>query len=140
MARRAAPLPRSLAQAFKAARGQLQRELEPHGVHAGQDYLLEVLWEEDGLGVGAIAERLGIEAPTVVRTVQRMEASGLVRRVRDPHDRRRARVVLTDRGRAVEPAVRRALDAVTRSATRGFSAQERDTLRELLERVRTNLR
>jgi DNA-binding MarR family transcriptional regulator len=82
------PLVRLLAVAFKRSRARVQRELEELGVHAGQEYLLDVLSEEDGLTVGAIAERLGTEVPTVVRTVQRMEAGGLVAREPDPEYRR----------------------------------------------------
>ena len=141
MARRpAAPLLRLLSSSFKRSRARLQRELDEQGVHAGQDYLIEVLSEEEeGLTVGEIAERLGVEVPTVVRTAQRMEASGLVTKERDPRDRRRSRIVLTERGRAVEPAVRAALRDLERSAMRGLSAAERAQLLDLLARVRTNL-
>jgi DNA-binding MarR family transcriptional regulator len=133
------PVPRLLAQAFKASRALAQRRLEVHGVHAGQDYLLEALWAQDGQTVGALAERLRVEVPTVVRTVQRMEAAGLVRREPDPADRRRSRIVLTDRGRAVEPDVRAALREVEEIATAGFSDGERRAFRDLLARARENL-
>jgi len=141
MARRpAAPLLRLLSSSFKLSRARLQRELDEQGVHAGQDYLIELLAEaEEGPTVGEIAERLGIEVPTVVRTVQRMEASGLVAKERDPRDRRRSRIVLTERGRAVEPAVRAALRDIERTAMRGLSAAQREQLFDLLARVRTNL-
>jgi DNA-binding MarR family transcriptional regulator len=136
---RRTPLPRLLAQAFKASRGQVQRRLDALGMHAGQDYLVDVLSEHDGLSVGEVAERLGVEVPTVVRTVQRMEAAGIVAREPDPRDRRRSRIVLTKRGREAEPGVHAALDDVTKTATRGFSREETEQLRSLLERVRTNL-
>jgi MarR family transcriptional regulator, organic hydroperoxide resistance regulator len=138
-AKPAAPLLRLLASSFKLTRARLQRELEQYGVHAGQDYLLEVLWEEDGLTVGEIAVRLEIEVPTVVRTVQRMEVSGVVRREPDPADRRRSRIVLTQRGRDLEPVVRGALDAVSDAATHGLTEEQAAQLEELLRRVRANL-
>lgn len=118
----------------------LQRELDEHAVHAGQDYLIELLVEtEDGLTVGEIAERIGIETPTVVRTVQRMEAGGLVAKRRDPRDGRRSRIQLTATGRNVAPDVQAALRGVERRATRGLSADEREQLLALLSRVRANL-
>jgi DNA-binding MarR family transcriptional regulator len=134
------PVPRALAAAFKAARADLQRRLEPFGVHAAQDYLLEALSEHDRVSVGELAERLRVEVPTVVRMVGRMQAAGLVDRVRDEHDRRRSLIVLTERGRAVAPAAREALADASHAATRGFSAAERAQLLDLLERVRANLR
>ncbi len=39
-----------------------------------------------------LADRLGIEGPTLVRHIDRLVADGLVRRVRDPQDRRVSRV------------------------------------------------
>jgi MarR family transcriptional regulator, organic hydroperoxide resistance regulator len=134
-----ATLIRLLAASFKLSRARLQDELEPHGVHAGQDYLVQVLADEDGLSIGEMASRLAVEVPTVVKTVQRMEAAGIVRREPDPADRRLRRIVLTERGRAVEPLVRAALVDVTSTATTGLSDAERAQLVALLERVRRNL-
>jgi DNA-binding MarR family transcriptional regulator len=138
-AKPAAPLLRLLASSFKLTRARLQQELEQYGVHAGQDYLLEVLWAQDGLTVGEIAERLAIEVPTVVRTVQRMEVAGVVRREPDPVDRRRSRIVLTQRGRELEPVVRGALCSVSREATEGLTEAEAEQLEALLGRVKRNL-
>jgi MarR family transcriptional regulator, organic hydroperoxide resistance regulator len=135
----AAPLLRLLAGSFKLTRARLQRELEQYGVHAGQDYLLETLWEQDGLTVGEIAARLAIEVPTVVRTVQRMEVAGVVRREPDPADRRRSRIVLTQRGRELEPVVRGALCSVSQAATDGLTEAEVEELQALLLRVKRNL-
>jgi DNA-binding MarR family transcriptional regulator len=135
-----APLIRLLALTFKRSRTLIQRDLEQHGLHAGQDYLLELLSDEpDGLTVGEMAARLGIEVPTAVRTAQRMEAAGLVEKRRDPTDRRRSLIVLTERGRELDPVAREALRRAERSVTRGLSAAERKQLLELLERVLANL-
>jgi DNA-binding MarR family transcriptional regulator len=133
-------LMRALAKAFKAVNAELARRLEPHGVHPGQDYLLEQLWREDGQPVGVLAERIGIEVPTLVRTVTRMEAAGLVRREPDPADRRRAIVRLTRRGRRLETVVPAILAEVTELATAGMTESERADLLRLLGEVREGLR
>ena len=55
----------------------------------------------DGRGpttIGALAAELGLAATTVTRQVAAMDADGLVRRSRDPHDGRACRVELTDEG------------------------------------------
>jgi MarR family transcriptional regulator, organic hydroperoxide resistance regulator len=66
--------------------------LQEHGLHAGQEFLLELLWEEDGLTPGELAQRRGIDTATVTVTAQRMEQAGMVRRVPDPEHRRLIRV------------------------------------------------
>jgi DNA-binding MarR family transcriptional regulator len=60
--------------------------------------------------LGALADRLAVEAPHVTRQVQRLERAGFVERVPDPEDRRAQRVRISDQGaEAVE-----CLRAVTR--------------------------
>jgi DNA-binding MarR family transcriptional regulator len=131
---------RAVAKAYKAINAELARRLEPHGVHPGQDYLLELLWREDGQPVGVLAERIGIEVPTLVRTVTRMEAAGVVRRDPDPADRRRVIVRLTRRGRRLERVVPAILAEVTELATAGMTESERSDLVRLLGEVREGVR
>jgi DNA-binding MarR family transcriptional regulator len=130
---------RALAKAFKGVNAELGRRLEPHGVHPGQDYVLDELWREDGQPVGVLAGRIGIEVPTLVRTLTRMEAAGLLRREADPADGRRAIVRLTDRGRELEEVVPGILAEVTERATAGMSEAERRRLLTLLRDLRQNL-
>jgi len=131
---------RAVAKAYKALNAELARRLEPHGVHPGQDYLLEHLWREDGQPIGVLAERIGIEVPTLVRTVTRMEAAGVVRRDPDPADRRRVIVRLTRRGRRLESVVPAILAEVTELATAGMTESERADLVRLLGEVRESMR
>jgi MarR family transcriptional regulator, organic hydroperoxide resistance regulator len=130
---------RALAKAFKGVNAELGRRLEPHGVHPGQDYVLDELWHQDGQPVGVLAGRIGIEVPTLVRTLTRMEAAGLLRREADPADGRRAIVRLTERGRKLEEVVPPILAEVTERATAGMSEAEAEQLLRLLRDLRENL-
>jgi DNA-binding MarR family transcriptional regulator len=130
---------RALAKAFKGVNAELARRLEPHGVHPGQDYLLDELWHEDGQTVGSLAARIGVEVPTAVRTVSRMEAAGLLRREPDPADGRRVLVRLTARGKELERIVPPILAEVTERATAGMSEAEREQLLRLLRDLRESL-
>jgi MarR family transcriptional regulator, organic hydroperoxide resistance regulator len=67
-----------------------------------QYLVLSALWESDGLSVGAIGERLGLDSSNVTPLVKRMEGSGLVSRVRNPADERQVVVSLTDAGRDMQ--------------------------------------
>jgi DNA-binding MarR family transcriptional regulator len=128
-----------LATVSRAAKARGEQTLIAHGVHAGQEFLLERLWREEGLTPGELSRRLGIETPTVVKMVQRMEAAGLVERRPHPTDARLVQVYLTARGKALEQAVPVALDQVIDGMLAGFSVDERAQLEALLERVRQNL-
>ncbi len=67
-----------------------------------QYLVLSALWELDGQSVGAIAERLGLDSSNVTPLIKRMEAAGLLSRVRNPADERQVVVSLTDHGREMQ--------------------------------------
>uniref|UniRef100_B0T786 Transcriptional regulator, MarR family n=1 Tax=Caulobacter sp. (strain K31) TaxID=366602 RepID=B0T786_CAUSK len=67
-----------------------------------QYLVLSALWETDGLSIGAIAERLGLDSSNVTPLVKRMEAAKLLSRERNPADERQVVVSLTDLGRGMQ--------------------------------------
>jgi DNA-binding MarR family transcriptional regulator len=110
-----------------------------HGVHEGQQFILRLLWAEDGQAPGEIARRLGLATPTVTRAATRMEASGLLRREPHPGDRRLVRLLLTERGRSLEDVIGSETDRLTERALATFGPAERDALIRALTAIRHNL-
>ncbi len=100
--------------------------------------LLE-LWKEDGLKGSELADRLGVEPPTVTRMIRRMESCGFVERRPDPTDARSFRAYLTEKGRALEEPVARIWEEIEEKTLLGISPEEKLTLRRLLARIRENL-
>ncbi|HYF56612.1 MAG TPA: MarR family transcriptional regulator [Salinarimonas sp.] len=88
--------------AFTAAYKPL---LEPLGLTYPQYLVLLVLWERDGCMVKEIAHRLHLDSGTVTPLLKRMEAGGLLRRLRDTVDERQVRIELTEKGRLLQPEV-----------------------------------
>lgn len=128
-----------MSEVSRAMKTHFQRALQAYGVYAGQQFILKCLWEEEGLTPGEIAERLGIETPTVSRAVQRMERAGFVQRQPDSADARLVRVYLTETGRGLEHAINTVLAEATQQALADFSTEECDTLIVLLRRLHRNL-
>jgi MarR family transcriptional regulator for hemolysin len=116
-------------------RGAADDAMSRHGVRVGQNLLLEVLWETDGLTPGELADHVHVATPTVVKSATRMEASGLLSRRRDPDDARLVRLYLTDRGRSVRHAIEAERDALERRATAMLTAQERQHLLSALTKI-----
>jgi MarR family transcriptional regulator, organic hydroperoxide resistance regulator len=110
-----------------------------YGVHAGQQFILRCLWDEDGLAPGEIASRLGLSTPTVTKATARMEAVGLVARRPHPTDRRLVRIQLTKSGRSLQSEIDKEIERMTERALRSLSDRQRDQLVRLLSEVRRNL-
>lgn len=72
--------------------------LAPHGLTVGQIGLLASLRRSQGIGVGALAERLSADASTVSRLLKPLLATGYLIITPDPHDGRAKLVRLTDAG------------------------------------------
>jgi len=62
---------------------------------------LDVLERQGAVAAGQLARQTGLTSGAMTAAVDRLEASGYVRRVRDEHDRRRVLIELTDRAQDV---------------------------------------
>ncbi|MFD1951515.1 MarR family winged helix-turn-helix transcriptional regulator [Sphingomonas arantia] len=69
--------------------------LDRLGLTYPQYLVLNVLWRDDSLAVGQIAERLSLEASTLTPLLKRLEVAGLVQRARNPANERQVIVSLT---------------------------------------------
>jgi DNA-binding MarR family transcriptional regulator len=75
--------------------------LDPLELTYPQYLVLGALWEEDGLGVCAIGDRLALEPSTITPLVKRLEQAGFVTRQRNAIDERQVHVRLTQKGQDV---------------------------------------
>lgn len=82
----------------------LQVEAADTQISAHQAQLLSYLDERDPTMVGELAEHMGVTPSTMSLTLKRLEGVGLVRRDRDPADRRVVDVRLTEEGTRVRDA------------------------------------
>jgi DNA-binding MarR family transcriptional regulator len=80
--------------------------LEPLGLTYPQYLVMLVLWQEDGVTVSAIGSRLGLDSGTLTPLLKRLEAAGLLSRIRDAADERQVRITLTGPGRGLKAKAR----------------------------------
>ena len=76
--------------------------LDEVGLTYPQYLAMLVLWEEDGLTVSALGERLFLDSGTLTPLLKRLESSGLIARLRDVEDERRVHITLTAAGRKLK--------------------------------------
>ena len=66
--------------------------LAPLGLTYPQYLVMVVLWEADGLSVGELGGRLGLDSGTLTPLLKRLERQGFVERRRDAGDERSVRL------------------------------------------------
>jgi len=76
--------------------------LDELGLTYPQYLAMLVLWEGDGLTVSELGERLSLDSGTLTPLLKRLEAAGLITRIRDVEDERRVHVTLTAAGRKLK--------------------------------------
>ena len=86
------------------------------GLTYPQYLALLVLWEDDGLSVGELGERLFLDSGTLTPLLKRLESAGLVSRLRAVDDERRVRVTLTPAGRALKARAAQIPGCILRAA------------------------
>ncbi len=94
-------LGRRLALTHKAVHEWVDRLLAPHEASITDWIVLKSLQRPEaagGISQRELATRMGIEPPTVLRHLDRLEGAGLVARRRDDRDRRVVRVTMTAAG------------------------------------------
>jgi MarR family transcriptional regulator, organic hydroperoxide resistance regulator len=123
---------RAMAEAAEAA-------FNRHGIRAGQQFILQCLWEEDCLSPGVVARRLHLATPTVTRAATRMEAAGLLTRRPHPADARLVRLCLTERGQALREVVDEEMRRLTDRALVTLEPPERAQVVRYLTEIRRNL-
>jgi MarR family transcriptional regulator, organic hydroperoxide resistance regulator len=76
--------------------------LDELGLTYPQYLVMLVLWEGDGLMVSELGQRLYLDSGTLTPLLKRLEAAGLVSRMRAAEDERRVHIHLTAAGRKLK--------------------------------------
>lgn len=129
---------RSTAKAFESAFDQELRKKAD--ITVAQSRVIGVLaLVKDGMTQKEIANRIGIEAPSIVPIIDKLEEQGIVVRRADRNDRRNNRIFLTDKSEAKwELIIKCALD-LEKSSYRGLSDEEIEITKKTLRRIGENI-
>jgi MarR family transcriptional regulator, organic hydroperoxide resistance regulator len=102
-----------------------------------QYLVMRLLWQRGAARVKAIGATLALDYGTLSPLLKRLEARGLVRRVRRSDDERSVEITLTDAGEAMRPNAERVPTEVSRAIGLDEKASEdlRATLRQLTDAV-----
>lgn len=122
-----------------ALRRALDAELARENITLRQWEVLAWMAVEGEPSQVQLAERLGIEAPTLAGILARMERDGWLERFACPEDRRKKRIRPTEKAEAVWNRMVSCCHRVRQRATEGISADQLELFKSLCEQIRANL-
>lgn len=119
------------------------QHLKVHGIpHAYTPFLLR-LWETDGQTQAMLHKQIGIEQPTAVRTLDRMERDDFIIRKRCEEDRRIIKIHLTKKSILLKNDLLPIGKIINDIALKNFTVDDRKIfnqyLRNAIENIETSL-
>src|SRR3954451_22107151 len=111
--------------------------LDELGLTYPQYLVMLALWERDGLMVSELGERLFLDSGTLSPLLKRLEAAGLVARIRAVEDERRVHITLTTAGRKLKTKAQKIPGCVLSASqcSIGELMELKQQLRSLRERL-----
>lgn len=116
----------SLTRAYRSA-------LERSGITYTQYLVMLVLWENNNISVGKIAQRLELDSGTLTPMLKRLETAGLVKRVRNIDDERIVEISLTEAGNLLQHEIAQVQQGV--ACKTGLGIEEFKQLTDALHRL-----
>lgn len=137
-------LPRLLARVIgevsRAWRHEMNRALRPLGLNLSMRLVLVQLQRNPGgLMQADLARMLGIEGPTLVRLLDKLEQKGWIARIAAEDDRRRKYTVLTPEAASQVRIIEELSQTLREKMMAGLSIEQLDQCAQVMTRIRNNL-
>jgi DNA-binding MarR family transcriptional regulator len=131
---------RSVAYAYaEVLRAHCQERGKPYVITPPQWGALSLLLVQDGMTIGTMSQKRGVDAPAATGIVTRLEQHGLVERRHDREDRRVVKIYLTDEGRDISSTLASSVEQFDQILKRGFSEGDMARLLEQLQQLIVNV-
>ena len=140
--RREPSLGPTLGWAAQLAKARMDARVSQYDVTPAQTHVLLYLHHHGGGQVlqHELTGHMRVKPSTMNGVLDRMEEKGLVRRSISGRDARRRLITLTEKGEEQQALFQKSFLDTEEAMVRGFTAQEREALLSLLERVIQNLK
>lgn len=123
---------------YRPFENRLNHALSKHHLYRAQWSIMYYLNNDASVTLVELSHYLGVEKPTVTRTIAKLEEMGYLEPV-PTKDKREKRMQLTDTGRKVYQEVRATIDDFEQEILRGISEEEQLEGIRLMSEIRKNL-
>lgn len=111
--------------------------LDKYNLTYTQYLTMIVIWENDGINIKEIGNRLHLDSGTLTPVIKKLEAMNLITKHRDTNDDRVVIVELTENGKVLREEVLNVPELV--SCQLGLTKEEFDTLKNPIEKLLNRL-
>jgi MarR family transcriptional regulator, organic hydroperoxide resistance regulator len=119
-----------------------EKLLKDSGVDAfngAQGRILYVLWEHDNLSITEIGRLTSLAKTTLTSMLDRMEKSGLIRRLHDQNNRRQILISITEKARGFHEIYDQISEQMNALFYQGFTETEIVNFEDTLKKIINNL-
>ncbi len=109
--------------------------LESFGITPGQYMVLKCLWDENGITVKHLADRLQLDSSTITGILDRLETKQLIARQPDKNDRRALNVVLTPQGKDLQEPVDQAIETANHKVLNCLDNEQAQNFKAILHKI-----
>ncbi len=119
-------------------RAHCEERGKPYVITPPQWGALSLLLVQDGMTIGTMSQKRGVDAPTATGIITRLEQNGLVERRHNREDRRVVKIYLTNEGRDISNTLVSSVEHFEQRKKRGFSESELDRFLAQLQQLIVN--
>jgi DNA-binding MarR family transcriptional regulator len=117
----------------------IDTKMEPYGIGSGQFSFLVQLYHEDGVNQDCLSNYLKIDKATTTRAIKKLVDKGYVIKKTDEKDRRSYRIFLTDKGKEIEPEMKKIASEWENILFSNLDKTQRETIISSLETMFKNV-
>lgn len=117
----------------------MQYYLDETGVYQAQHRLLMEISRNPNISQKDIARSMDISPATIAVSLKKLEKGGYIHKSMDEADNRFNQITITEKGNRVVEQSKQIFEATDRKILEGFTAEEKNTLSLLLQKLDVNL-
>ncbi|WP_342306162.1 MarR family transcriptional regulator [Methanolobus sp. ZRKC5] len=117
----------------------IEKKMEPYSLGSGQFSFLMRLYHEDGVNQEYLSNYLKMDKATTTRALKKLVDEGYVFRQVDEEDRRSYRIFLSEKGKKLEPEMKKIASEWEDILLSGFDYSQRKDIMNSLEMMFKNV-
>ncbi|MEJ8303436.1 MarR family transcriptional regulator [Saccharibacillus sacchari] len=114
-------------------------EFKPYGLSKNQYIYLVRICENPGIIQEEIVYMVKVDRSTASRAIEKLERDGFIQKEQESDNRKNKALYPTEKGKEMYEFLRKEDDYSNSAAVKGLSAEEQETLLQLLQKVRANV-